>query len=146
MFWFANWCVYLTGWWSCSLQAYKLHVKIMRWSVRPGMMSVEAGISNVLPFLSLSGVTWHSPFLLLIYRITLTRFVTQIGILWQWPQGLNAVFAKRWLVPPLFHPPPFSIFSLFSPLCRGPKPAKHISKWQLLRLSSKNLELWIFLA
>lgn len=40
--------------------------------------------------------------------------------------------------PPSFPPSPFSLFSLFSPLCRGPKPAKHISKWQLLRLSSKN--------
>lgn len=43
--------------------------------------------------------------------------------------------------PPLPHPPPFPLFSLFSPLCRGPKPAKHISKWQLLRLSSKKPRL-----
>lgn len=38
---------------------------------------------------------------------------------------------------PAFPPSPFSLFSLFSPLCCGPKPAKHISKWQLLPLSSK---------
>lgn len=43
--------------------------------------------------------------------------------------------------PPLPHPPLFPLFSLFSPLCRGPKPAKHISKWQLLRLSSKKPRL-----
>lgn len=29
------------------------------------------------------------------------------------------------------------LLTLFSPLCCGPKPAKHISKWQLLRLTSK---------
>lgn len=89
------------------------------------------------PSLSPNAVTCHSAFLFLIYRITLTRFVTQIRILWQWPQGLKVVFAKHWLVPPLLLPPPFSPFSLFSPLYRGPKPAKHIYKWQLLRPASK---------
>lgn len=92
---------------------------------------------HVSSSLSVSAVTWHSPFLLLIYRIRLTRLVTQIGILWQWPPGLNAVFTKQCLIPLLFHPPPPPLFSLLGPLCQSPKPAKHTSKWHLLRPSSK---------
>lgn len=99
------------------------------------MLSLRFQFSSSL---SLSAVTWQSSFLSLIYHITLTTFVTQIRILWPRPQGLNVTFAKYWQVPPLFRPPPFSLFLFtifFSP--HGPKPAKHVSKWQLPRLASK---------
>lgn len=39
--------------------------------------------------------------------------------------------------PCVFPSPSDSLAPLFSPLCRGPGPAEHISKWQLLRLSLK---------
>lgn len=46
---------------------------------------------------------------------------------------------------PTFTLSPFSLFSLdcflFTTLCHGPKPAKHISKSQLLHLASK--KLWV---
>lgn len=103
----------------------------------PGTMSIEAGISNALPF-----VTGRC-------HLTLSLSFPDL------PYHSNQICDTNWDImtmttrvkccvhqtltgPPTFPPSPSpSLFSLFSPLCCGPKPAKHISKWQLLRLASK---------
>lgn len=100
------------------------------------MMSVEAVASNGLPFVA---VRCH---------LTLSLYFTDL------PYRFNQICDTNWDImtmttrvkccvrqtlagSPTYPPSPFSRFSLFSPLCRGPKPAKHISKWQLLRSSKK---------
>lgn len=98
--------------------------------------------------LSLSAVTWHSPFSLpdLPYHSNqicdtnwdIMTMTTRVKCC------VRQTLTGSPPPPPLPHPPPFPLFSLFSPLCRGPKPAKHISKWQLLRLSSKKPRLGDF--
>lgn len=101
-----------------------------------GMMSVVAGVSNVPPFVTeRRHLTLSLSFADLPYRSN--QICDTNWDIMTMTTRVKCCLRQTLTGSPTFPPSPSSLLSPFSPLCRGPKPANHISKWQLLRSSKK---------